>query len=88
MKDTRFLYAISVIAVILIAAVFICYATDTLPKHTPRSRHVIKNTTAPKKKDCPCCPEKIDAALKRMEQQLRKNRNTDELWRKIVENDE
>lgn len=88
MKDTLFLYAISIIAVILITAVFICYATDTLPKHTPRARHVIRKTPTPKKKDCPCCPKKIDAALKRMEQQLRKNRNTDELWGKIVDKDE
>lgn len=84
MKDTHFLYAVAILAVVGIGAVFVGYATDTLPQHTSQPSDV-KRTTV-EKKDCRCCSEKLDNAIKEMEQHIRKNKKTDEMWKKVVEN--
>ena len=60
MKETHVIATACGIALIAIIAVFIGYATDTLPKHAPRvitsSLPTSEKSTA-KKRDCPCCEE-------------------------------
>ena len=70
MKDTHFLYIIAGLAVVGITTVFIAYATDTLPMHTPKviSSSPPKLTT--QKKQCGCCSEKIDAYIQKVKQQI------------------
>ena len=56
MKDTNFLYSIVTLAIGSIIVIFVSYATNTLPTHTPRySTASIK--TNPSKKNCACCSE-------------------------------
>lgn len=81
MKDTHFLYIIAVLAVVGITTVFIAYATDTLPKHTPKtiSSSPPKLTTDTKK--CGCCSEKRDALT-----QIFKKKDVEAAWIEFVDN--
>lgn len=80
MKDTHFLYIIAVLAVVGITTVFIAYATDTLPMHTPKviSSSPPKLTT--EKKKCGCCSEKIDAFIKKAKQQILEMEGGEATW--------
>ena len=84
MKDTHVLCLAGGIALLLIIAVFVGYATDTLPKHTPQqlttvSTQVLPDTTeksipatqSKKKKVCGCCSEKLDEFIKEMQKYKR-----------------
>lgn len=70
MKDTHFLYIIAVLAVVGITMVFIAYATDTLPMHTPKVIFSSPPKLTTQKKNCGCCPEKIDTYIQKMKQQI------------------
>ena len=70
MKDTHFLYAIAVLAIIGISATFIGYTTDTLP--TNAQRQIATTTSAnidisKAKKGCSCCEDNLAAFKKIME---------------------
>ena len=57
MKDTHFLYTLAALAGVGISLVFIGYATETLPMHTPKQHTsgaapVTTKTLAGKKKNC------------------------------------
>ena len=45
MKDTHFLYSIATLAIGSIIAIFVSYATNTLPTHTPRNSTAAIATT-------------------------------------------
>lgn len=71
MKDTHVLALVGTLALIAIAAVFVGYATDTLPKHTqrvittappvsPDTEEKATLAAAPKKKTCGCCKERME----------------------------
>ena len=77
MKDTHVLCVASIIALVAILSVFIGYATDMLPQHKQRMIITPAATTelsldipVEKKKDCPCCQER----LKRLREHLEKLR--------------
>ena len=76
MKETHFLFSIATLAVGSILAVFASYATDTLPKHTPREFSPVI-ATPPVAKNCGCC-QKITAqelkAFRESSEALRKRR--------------
>ena len=69
MKDTHFLYSIATLAVGSILAIFASYATDTLPKQTPRTLSPAIATT-PIKKDCDCCRQMTPQELAASREQL------------------
>ena len=75
MKDIHFLYIIVVLAVIGISAIFIGYATGTLPTYTPRQ---IGTTTAANEnatkveKSCGCCKEDLAKFKEFMEERKRR----------------
>ncbi len=56
MKDTHFLFSITTLALGSIVVIFVCYATNTLPEHSPRkiTHHIEK---AQVMKNCHCCTE-------------------------------
>ncbi len=81
MKDTHFLYLIAALAVIGITTVFIAYATDTLPKHTPRVIYSAPPKLTTEAKKCGCCSEKIDALT-----QIFKNKDVEDAWVEFVDN--
>lgn len=67
MKDTHWLYNISIFAVIGVLVCFIGYATYTRTNHTPK-QHAPEATSTPtgitetfvkKQKNCGCCAERI-----------------------------
>ena len=57
MKDTHILFTVIILTVVAISAVFVGYATDTLPTDTPRqiATAPIGNTAVKTKKGCSCC---------------------------------
>lgn len=57
MKDTHFLYAVFILGVVAIFAVFVGYATDTLPTNTPQQMATTPtaNSIVNGKKGCSCC---------------------------------
>lgn len=60
-RDTHFLYVIAILALVGISAVFVGYATDTLPKNTTKkvSMSTYEGTTPLVNKDpCGCCAER------------------------------
>ena len=78
MKDTHVLVLVGIIALIAIAAVFVGYATDTLPKHTQRvittappvtsdTAETVNVAAARKKKTCGCCKERMEKLRKHLE---------------------
>ena len=69
MKDTYFLYGVAILAILGISAVFIGYATDTLPMITPRqSASVPPPVQTVSKKSCGCCADKTRQILKELRQ--------------------
>lgn len=76
MRENRVLYGIAALALLAILAVFIAYATDNLPTHTPRQHVLLKTETsaetpAPavkvKKKSCKCCAGKRNRLQKKIQ---------------------
>lgn len=65
MKDTRFLYSIATLAIGSILAIFVGFATGTLPKSAHQDMRVAPATfaTTPAKKDCDCCSKMTPEAL-------------------------
>ncbi|MDE0427339.1 MAG: hypothetical protein OXN25_20995 [Candidatus Poribacteria bacterium] len=62
MKDTNFLFSMTTLALGSIIVIFVSYATNTLPKHSPRKiTHPIE--TARVIKNCSCCAEITPQAL-------------------------
>ena len=65
MRDTHVLCAACILALVAITAVFIGYATDTLPHATYRvvttssPTHVTSTGTMEKEKDCTCCADRM-----------------------------
>ena len=61
MKDTHFIYAIVVLGIVAISAVFVGYATDTLPTDTPRQVAITPSgkVTDKTEKGCNCCKERL-----------------------------
>ncbi len=64
MKDIRFLDGIATLALLAILAVFVAYATGTLPMHTPHRQAPVNPvipevapTSSVTKKSCGCCAE-------------------------------
>ena len=76
MRANRLLYGIAALALLAILAVFIAYATDNLPTHTPRQHVRLETETsaetpAPavkvKKKSCKCCAGKRNRLQKKIQ---------------------
>lgn len=71
MKDTHVLCAACVIALIAITAVFIGYATDTLPQHKQRMIKTVlpaqDTSVEVKKKNCSCCKMSLEKILEQIE---------------------
>ena len=62
------LYSVALLAVILLLACLITYATDTTRMmHTPQQEHTVKTRETVKKKNCACCDDK----QKRRQEMLR-----------------
>ena len=77
MKETHFLYSIATIAFGSIIAIFVSYATNTLPTAT---LHTVPRaiSTIPAKKDCGCCAKVTLRELETFQQlneELRKRRD-------------
>lgn len=70
MKDTHFLYSITILAVIGVLICFIGYATNSLPMHTQKETPVV--TTTAKKKNCACCAEETADIVKAIRQNREK----------------
>lgn len=77
MKDKHRFYAACLIAVLALGAIGIGYATGTLPLHkqsafvteplnTTDTIQAHTKTTAPKKKNCACCTERMAKIRERM----------------------
>lgn len=80
MKDTCFLYSIAILAVFGIAVVFVGYATDTLPMHSPKPQASaatiapeVTTTLIVKEKSCGCCSEWL-ARIREMIKKARKHK--------------
>ena len=76
MKDTHFLYSIATLAIGSIIAIFVSYATDTLPTQTLRNSTAAIATT-PAAKNCSCCSEMTpqeSRAFKQRNEKIRKRR--------------
>ncbi len=85
MKDTHFLYSVAVFAVLVITSVFIAYATDTLPRHTPRELSTFITQRIPEKKDCDCCSEKLQEPLEKIKAQILENEDINNVWVELLE---
>lgn len=75
MKDTHFLYTFVVLGVVAISAVFVGYATDTLPTDTPRQVATTPSDnklTGKTEKGCNCCGERLAKFREFMEARKRK----------------
>ena len=74
MKDTHFLYTIVVLGVVAISAVFVGYATDTLPTDTPGQVATTPSdkVTGKTEKGCNCCKERLAKFREFMEARKRK----------------
>ena len=84
MKDTHFLYGVAILAVVGIIAVFVAYATDTLPTYTPKTVPMSTTQLTREKKGCGCCSEKRDEALKKIEKQIKANKDIGDIWNELV----
>ena len=85
MKDTHFLYGVAILAVVGITAVFIAYATDTLPMHTPNGRSISTIPPMKQKKSCSCCSKDLVEMLKKMEKQMQENKDISDIWNEVVD---
>ena len=65
MKDTHFLYSIATLAIGSIITIFVSYATNTLPTHTPRNS-IAAIATTPATKKCGCCTKMTPQDLKEL----------------------
>ena len=84
MKDTHFLYSIATLAIGSIIAIFVSYATDTLPMHTSRNSTVaIAKTSATK--NCSCCAKMTPQELRAFQQRNEKLRKQEQTYRKATE---
>ena len=75
MKDTHFLYIIAVLAIVGLSAIFIGYATGTLPTYTPQQVETATSAnedTANVKKGCSCCKEDLAKFREFMEKRKRR----------------
>ena len=72
MKDTHFLYSIATLAIGSLLAIFVSFATGTLPKSPLREVRVSPTTlaTAPAPKNCECCGKVTAEELKASRESL------------------
>lgn len=73
MKDTHFLYSIATLALGSIIAIFVSYATNTLPTHGQRDSTPAIATTS-ETKNCGCCTKITPQELKALRQRSEKLR--------------
>ncbi len=73
MKDKYVLFTVIILTVVAISAVFVGYATDTLPTDTPRqiATAPIGNAAIKTKKGCSCCKERLAKFREFMEKRKR-----------------
>ena len=78
MKDTDFLYTIVILAAVAIVAVFVGYATETLPTNTPRQAATTPtgNVSNKAEKGCNCCKESLAKFREFMEMRERRKAAT------------
>ena len=84
MKDTHFLYSIATLAIGSIIAIFVSYATDTLPMHTPRNL-TAAITTTPATKNCACCTKMTPQESRTFKQRNEKIRKQRQAYQKAAE---
>lgn len=84
MKDTHFLYSIATLAIGSIIAIFVSYATDTLPTHTPRNLTATVATT-PAAKNCSCCAKMTPQELRAFQQRNEEFRKHRQAYKKATE---
>ncbi len=74
MKDTHILCTVITLAVVAIFAVFVGYATDTLPTNTPRQAEPTPagNIIGKAKGGCGCCKQRLAKFREFMEMRERK----------------
>ena len=81
MKDTHFLYIVAVLAIVGLSAIFIGYATGTLPTYTPRQVEMATSAnedTTNVKKGCSCCKEDLAKFREFMEKRKRRKAAADQ----------
>lgn len=81
MKDTHFLCVIAVLAIVGLSAIFIGYATGTLPTYTPRQIEATTSTnedTTNVKKGCSCCKEDLAKFREFLEKRKRRKATADQ----------
>lgn len=73
MKDIHVLFTVIMIVIVAISAVFVGYATDTLPTDAPRqiATAPIGSTAIKTKKGCSCCNERLAKFREFMEKRKR-----------------
>lgn len=78
MKDTHFLCAAVVLAVVAIVAVFVGYATETLPTDALRQAATTPtgNVSNKSEKGCNCCKERLAKFREFMEMRERRKAAT------------
>ncbi len=79
MKDIHFLYCIVILAVGSILFIFVSYATDNLPKQTPRNASDSAITLTPKTKNCGCCAKLTPQEHKVLRKKLQTYKKSAEL---------
>ena len=74
MRRTDFLYTVVILAVVAVVAVFVGYATETLPTDTPRQAATtpIGNVSNKAEKGCNCCKERLAKFREFMEMRERR----------------
>ncbi len=73
MKDTHILFIVIMLAVVAIFAVFVGYATDTLPTNAPRqAESTPANIIGKAKGGCGCCKQRLAKFREFMEMRERK----------------
>ncbi len=74
MKDTHFLYAVFILGVVAITAVFAGYATGTLPTNTPQQLTTTPaaSRTITTEKRCSCCKANLAKFREFMEARKRR----------------
>ena len=74
MKDTHFLYIVLILGVVAISAVFVGYATGTLPTNAPQqvATTPTANSTIKAKKGCNCCKARLEKFREFMEARKRR----------------
>ena len=85
MKDTYFLYGVAILAILGISAVFIGYATDTLPMSTPRHRaSVATPVQTVAEKSCGCCADKTRQIVKSLRQIREKSQEHQQQYKQAM----